>query len=145
MRADIIHITDHAFQRWIERVSDTGFASLNEIVEAVKRSRVIKKHELLPYGMPRLDGSVYTANNGVLFILKSLSIYEYNLVTVIGKNSQQNLLMCKTTKKIKDKHIKNEKCDELIHKILKELQAVRKENKKIKRMLEESLKNNQGN
>jgi len=84
MRAEIVHVTDHALLRWKERASKTGEVNVEEIVQAVKESKVIKKNEPLPYPMPRLDGSVYSFNAGVLFILESVTIDEYRLVTVIA-------------------------------------------------------------
>lgn len=84
MRAETVHVTDHALLRWKERASKTGEVNVQEIVQAVKESRVIKKNEPLPYPLPRLDGSVYSFNAGVLFILESVTIDEYRLVTVIA-------------------------------------------------------------
>jgi len=85
MRAETVHVTDHALLRWRERASQTGEARVQEIVQAVKDSKVIKKNEPLPYPLPRVDGSVYSFNNkeGLLFILESVTIDEYRLVTVI--------------------------------------------------------------
>lgn len=84
MRAETVHVTDHALLRWKERASKTGEVNVHEIVQAVKSSRVIKKNEPLPYPLPRLDGSVYSFNNGILFILEPVTIDEYRLVTVIA-------------------------------------------------------------
>jgi hypothetical protein len=84
MRAETVHVTDHALLRWKERASKTGEVNVQEIIQAVKESRVIKKNEPLPYLLPRLDGSVYSFNAGVLFILESVTIDEYRLVTVIA-------------------------------------------------------------
>ena len=84
MRAETIHVTDHALLRWKERVSED--ANINEIVQSVKDSRVIKKKEHLPYRIPRIDGSVYSLNNELLFVLESVTIDEYVLVTVITKS-----------------------------------------------------------
>lgn len=46
---------------------------------------MVKKDEPLPYPLPRVDGSVYSFNKteGLLFILESVTIDEYRLVTVI--------------------------------------------------------------
>lgn len=84
MRAETVHITDHALLRWKERASKTGEVKVQEIVQAVRESRIIKKNEPLPYPLPRLDGSVYSFNAGVLFILEPVTIDEYRLVTVIA-------------------------------------------------------------
>ena len=85
MRAETVHVTDHALLRWRQRASKTGDVKVQEIVEAVKGSRVIKRNEPLPYCMPRVDGSVYSINSGVLFILESVTIDEYRLITVIAE------------------------------------------------------------
>lgn len=87
MRAQIVHVTDHALLRWRERAAIRGDANVYEIVNAVKQSRVVKKHEPMPFCMPRLQDSVYSFGNGILFILKSVSIDEYHLVTVITNHS----------------------------------------------------------
>jgi hypothetical protein len=84
MRAETVHVTDHALLRWKERASKTGFVHVDEIIQAVKESKVIKKNEPLPYPLPRLDGSVYSFNAGVMFVLEPVTIDEYRLVTVIS-------------------------------------------------------------
>ncbi len=45
----------------------------------------MKKKELLPFPMPRLPYSVYSVKDDIMFILESVSIDEYRLVTVITK------------------------------------------------------------
>lgn len=87
MRAEIVHVTDHALLRWRERAATRGDANVYEIISAVKQSRVVKKNEPMPFLMPRQQDSVYSFHNGILFILKSVSIDEYHLVTVITSNS----------------------------------------------------------
>ena len=85
MRAETIHVTDHAMLRWKQRASKTGDVNVHEIIKAVKESKVVKKKEFLPYRMPRFDGSVYSVNGPVLFILESVTIDEYRLITVISE------------------------------------------------------------
>lgn len=116
MRAETVHVTDHALLRWKERASQTGEAKVQEIVQAVKDSRVIKKSEPLPYPLPRLDGSVYSFNGdeGLLFILESVTIDEYRLVTVInGGPTYRGLARPpkKTIIKKKKKHVEPEKTE----------------------------------
>lgn len=82
MRAETVHVTDHALLRWKQRVSKN--VNVHDIIDAVKASKVIKKKEPLPYSMPRWDGSVYTFNNGIMFILECVSIDEYKLITMIA-------------------------------------------------------------
>lgn len=86
MRAETIHVTDHAILRWKERVSKNGAINVQDIIRSVKDSRVIKKKEPLPFMLPRINGSVYTENSGTLFVLESVTIDEYRLVTVITEN-----------------------------------------------------------
>jgi len=117
MRAETVHVTDHALLRWKERASQTGEAKVQEIVQAVKDSRVIKKNEPLPYPLPRLDGSVYSFNGdeGILFILESVTIDEYRLVTVINGGPTYRGLARPPKKKItnkkKQKHVEPEKTE----------------------------------
>lgn len=116
MRAETVHVTDHAMLRWTERASKTGESNVQEIVQAVKDSRVIKKNEPLPYPLPRLDGSVYSYHEqGVLFILESVTIDEYRLVTVITGNPTYRGLARPPKKKIinkkKQKHVDTEKTE----------------------------------
>jgi len=88
MRAEIIHVTDHALVRWKQRVSKK--ADIDEIILSVKNSKTIDKKELLPYSIPRRDGSVYSFNAGILFILESVTINEYRLITVMSDKIQKN-------------------------------------------------------
>lgn len=83
MRAEIVHVTDHALLRWRERAARHANEGADEIIQAVKQSKVLKKKELLPYPMPRLPNSVYSVKDEILFVLESVTITEYRLVTVI--------------------------------------------------------------
>lgn len=83
MRAETVHVTDHALLRWKERAAKHEDVNVYEIIRAVKESKVIKKTEPLPYPLPRLDGSVYSFHDGVLFVMEPITIDEYRLVTVI--------------------------------------------------------------
>lgn len=83
MRAEIVHVTDHALLRWSQRVSEAG--NVFEIKKAIQKSRVIKKCEPLPYPLPRLDGSVYSIHDGVMFVMEPVTIDEYRLVTVVSE------------------------------------------------------------
>ena len=124
MRATVIHVTDHAIERWHKRVSIKGNENVHDIIEAVKESTVLKKSSPLPYGLPRRPETVYSMKSNVLFIMESITIDEYRLVTVISeeekikkatgppskkklaqnkKNSQKK----KTKKKTKIKDIEN--------------------------------------
>lgn len=88
MRAETIHVTNHALTRWKERASKTGEVNEQEIIKAVKESKVVKRSEPLPYALPRMDGSVYSVAGNILFVLESVTIDEYRLVTVRGGREQ---------------------------------------------------------
>lgn len=83
MRADIVHVTDHAILRWRERAAKHAGEGVEEIIKTVKASRVLSKKEPLPYSLPRYPNSVYSAVDDILFILESVTITEYRLITVI--------------------------------------------------------------
>jgi hypothetical protein len=99
MRAEIVHVTDHALLRWRQRAAVHANEGVNEIVKAVKESRVVKKKELLPYPMPRLPYSVYTVKDEILFVLESVTITEYRLVTVITDEHGAKMTPKKRAKK----------------------------------------------
>lgn len=111
MRAEIIHVTDHALMRWKERASRTGEANTLEIIEAVKASKVIKKSDTLPYPTPRVDGLVYTFNDGVLFILETVTIDEYRLVTVMTGDIFRSQIEPAKIKTKKEKHVEHQKIE----------------------------------
>ena len=73
--------------RWAERVSGPRRFCVREIIEEIRQARIIKKDEALPFQTPRLKNTLYAYNNGVLFILESMTVVEYNLITII---TQQN-------------------------------------------------------
>lgn len=84
MRAEVIHVTDHALLRWSQRVNEND--TVWDIKSAIRQSKVIKKTDLLPYSMPRLAGSVYSYDGNVMFVMEPIAINEYRLVTVVSKN-----------------------------------------------------------
>ena len=89
MRAEQVSVTDHALLRWNERVSITGKCHVDEIVDAVKKSKIIKKNEILPYVSNRKSNTVYSQHENVLFIMEPISIDEFKLITVITDSSQE--------------------------------------------------------
>lgn len=120
MRAEIVHVTDHALLRWRERAAKHASEGADEIIQAVKLSRVLKKKELLPYPMPRLPNSVYSVKDEILFVLESVTITEYRLVTVITqdigmrmtpkvKRKKPNLRFCSDKVKIEQRRAADEK------------------------------------
>ena len=45
MRAEIIHVTDHAAMRWEQRILKEGTTNVKDIVSAIKESKIVKKNE----------------------------------------------------------------------------------------------------
>ena len=116
MKFNILHITDHALIRWKERVKKkkkNGFTLFDEITESVKFSKIIKKKEYIPFGTPRKNGTVYSFNNeiNILFVMESITIDEYRLVTVIShasiprKNLNSNFGICKYSRTKERKNV----------------------------------------
>lgn len=87
MRASTIHVTNHAYKRWIERASVFGHSSDEEITEVVKKSKVVKNHNDIPYGTKKLPNMVYTIYEDCLFVLEPVSYEEYRLITIINENA----------------------------------------------------------
>ena len=111
MRAEIVHVTDHALLRWRQRAAVHAGEGVNEIVKAVKESKVLKKKDLLPYPMPRLPYSVYAVKDEILFVLESVTITEYRLVTVI---TDENGAKMTPKKKVKKPAIVQERRQEIL-------------------------------
>lgn len=91
MRATVIHVTDHARERWHKRVSITGNENVYDIIEAVKESTILRKSIPLPYGLPRLPQTVYSMKQNVVFVMESVTIDEYRLVTVISEEDKTKI------------------------------------------------------
>jgi len=87
MSIEFVQITYHAYKRWNQRVrncsSEHNSEIIYDIIEAVKKSKIIKKHEKLPCVMPRVHGSVYSIHENILFVLECVDIKTYRLVTVM--------------------------------------------------------------
>lgn len=87
MSIKFVQITDHAYERWNQRVnhssSEYRTETIYEIIEAVKKAKFIRKHEKLPCTMPKKAGIVYAMNNDILFVLESIDAKTYRLITVI--------------------------------------------------------------
>jgi len=87
MRAEIIHVTNHAFERWIQRASEHGYSSDDEITDFVKKAKIIKKSEEIPYGTKRLPNMVYAIHQDCLFVLEPVSQNEFRLITIINEST----------------------------------------------------------
>jgi hypothetical protein len=87
----MIHVTDHARERWHSRASKSGHDNVHDIIEAVKDSEFIKKGQPLPYGLPRLPNTVYSIRDGVVFVMEAMTIDEYRLVTVITEDEKSKV------------------------------------------------------
>lgn len=86
MKASIVHVTDHALVRWKERVSNDPYLRVHTIIEIIKKANVLSKDEPLPYKTPRHKNTLYAMYNDILFIFETVTIEEYNLITVITSN-----------------------------------------------------------
>lgn len=84
MRANLIHVTNHAYKRWIQRASELGYSSDEEITEIVKKAKILKKNEDIPYGTKRLRNMVYAVYEDCLFVLEPVTQEEFRLVTIIN-------------------------------------------------------------
>jgi len=87
MRADIVHVTDHALLRWRERAAAYANATVDEIITAVKESTQLTDTELLPYPTIRKPNTVYSVlkqDIPILFILETVTRTEYRLITVVA-------------------------------------------------------------
>lgn len=91
MRATVIHVTDHARERWHKRASIKGNENVHDIIEAVKESTVLRKTSPLPYGLPRLPQTVYSMRSNIVFVMEPMTIDEYRLVTVISEEDKTKI------------------------------------------------------
>lgn len=83
MKAEVIHVSDHAMLRWGERVQTEGLFTEEDIRQAVLDSKLIKKDEPLPYLYPRRENTVYSIKDKVLFVLKPLDVGKFRVLTVL--------------------------------------------------------------
>ena len=111
MRFHTLQITDHAIDRWKQRVDPINFTA-DTIREAVAKAAIVKKGSPLPYTTPRVPNVVYATHNRILFILQPVNIDEFILITVVTKSN--NYLLKFTKKKTKsepkfvDKNVEKE-------------------------------------
>jgi hypothetical protein len=108
VRATVIHVTDHALSRWKQRVSNDERLSVYTIIDVVKKARVVKKQELLPFRTPRIKNSLYAVYQNILFIMESINIDEYNLVTIITENNLHTPKIAKN-KKVRNRFVPEKK------------------------------------
>ena len=83
MRAQIVHVTDHALLRWKQRVSNGESFTVHDIINCVRAAAVIKRSETLPFNTVRQPNTVYAQFQEVLFICEPIGIDEYKVITVI--------------------------------------------------------------
>ncbi len=142
MSIEFVQITDHAYKRWNERVrycsSEYNSETIYEIIQAVKKSKIIKKHEKLPCIMPRVDGSVYSIYEDILFVLEPVNIKSYRLVTVIT-DFKSTQITASVPSKFNKKKQKQEEFDESqfssIKKLKLQISKTPKRHKKRKELL----------
>lgn len=77
MIIDSVYVTNHALERWNERI---GKATIKEIVEVLRRSRKIKRDNHV-----KEDDVIYTKSleYDSIFVLSIININQYKLITVM--------------------------------------------------------------
>lgn len=83
MRIKSIIVSDHALLRWRERVVFNSTENIDSLIETIKKARIIKKTDQMPYLIVRKIGIVYAIFHHVLFILEPTKKDEYKVITVI--------------------------------------------------------------
>lgn len=104
MKANIIHVTDHAVARWKQRVSDDPYLNVYRIIDVVKKAKLISKKEIIPFTTPRQKNTIYAIYEDILFVMESIEIDEYNLVTIITQTATYTQIV-KKQKKIKERFV----------------------------------------
>jgi hypothetical protein len=104
VKANIIHVTDHAVARWKQRVSDDPYLNVYRIIDVVKKAKLISKKEIIPFTTPRQKNTIYAIYEDILFVMEPIEIDEYNLVTIITQTATYTQIV-KKTKKIKERFI----------------------------------------
>ena len=104
MKANIIHVTDHAVARWKQRVSDDPYLNVYRIIDVVKKAKLISKKEIIPFTTPRQKNTIYAIYEDILFVMDPIEIDEYNLVTIITQTATYTQIV-KKQKKIKERFV----------------------------------------
>ena len=104
MKANIIHVTDHAIIRWKQRVSDDPVLSVYKIIDVVKKAKLVSKKEIIPFTTARYKNSIYAMYEDILFVMEPITIDEYNLVTIITETGTYTQFI-KKQKKIKERFV----------------------------------------
>lgn len=101
MKPRIIHVTDHAALRWRQRIARTECFNVYDIIDTVRKSKVVRKSDLLPFNCVRHPNTLYTCNEEVLFIFEPVTIDEFRLVTIITRSENYVPRVPRSTKKWK--------------------------------------------
>jgi hypothetical protein len=104
VKANIIHVTDHAVARWKQRVSDDPYLNVYRIIDVVKKAKLISKKEIIPFTTPRQKNTIYAIYEDILFVMEPIEIDEYNLVTIITHTATYTQIV-KKQKKIKERFV----------------------------------------
>jgi hypothetical protein len=104
VKANIIHVTDHAVARWKQRVSDDPYLNVYRIIDVVKKAKLISKKEIIPFTTPRQKNTIYAIYEDILFVMEPIEIDEYNLVTIITQTATYTQIV-KKQKKIKERFV----------------------------------------
>jgi hypothetical protein len=108
VKANIIHVTDHAIIRWKQRVSDDPVLSVYKIIDVVKKAKLVSKKEIIPFTTARYKNSIYAMYEDILFVMEPITIDEYNLVTIITETGTYTQFI-KKQKKIKERFVPENK------------------------------------
>lgn len=108
MKAEMIHVTDHAVLRWSQRVSNGAYFTIHDIIHDLRMAQVITRDEILPFNTIRQPNTVYAFYRGVLFVCESIDINIYRLITVITYSENHIVKIKKTVKRTDRKEIESE-------------------------------------
>lgn len=103
MKAEMIHVTDHAILRWSQRVSNGAYFTIHDIIHDLRMAPVISRDEILPFNTIRQPNTVYAFHQGVLFVCEPIDINIYRLITVITYSENHIVKIRKTTKQRPDR------------------------------------------
>lgn len=103
MKAEMIHVTDHAVLRWSQRVSNGAYFTIHDIIHELRMAQVISRDEILPFNTIRQPNTVYAFYQGILFVCEPIDINIYRLITVITYSENHIVKIKKTVKERGDR------------------------------------------
>jgi hypothetical protein len=81
LRKATIAASDHAVERWQERIG--GVPGAANLVDAVRKARIIPRGEPIPLLAARAAGLTYAVYGPAVFLLRSESARHFELITVM--------------------------------------------------------------